>query len=296
MKNRATGFLCSGRMLPLTKTAMSAGTSVTARMEAAAIENVLVSASGRNMRPSTCSSVNTGRKLTVTIRSEKNSDGPTSFAASMTARTRSPSASWGGSPLAAPSPEVDLFASRARSMCLCAFSTMTSEASTITPMAMAIPPRLMMLALMPRSRMAPSAIRMPTGTVTTATNALRTWSRNTMTTSATTRSSSQIVVVSAETALAISSERSYSVTTSTPGGKPSPSSAIRALTASMVAWAFSPERMTTMPPTTSPWPFTSAMPRRISGPSRTSATWPTVTGVPPSARRTTWRMSSMPWR
>jgi len=36
-----------------------------------------------------------------------------------------------------------------RSRCLWAFSTITTEASTITPMAMAIPPRDMMLALIP---------------------------------------------------------------------------------------------------------------------------------------------------
>ena len=40
-----------------------------------------------------------------------------------------------------------------------------------------------------------------------------------------------------------------------------------ALTASMVVRAFLPERMTTTPPATSPWPSSSAMPRRSSGPS-----------------------------
>ena len=44
-----------------------------------------------------------------------------------------------------------------------------------------------------------------------------------------------------------------------------------ALTASIVSSAFLPERSTTMPPTTSPSPSSSAMPRRISGPSWTRA-------------------------
>ncbi len=228
------GFCCSLRIFPLTKTAISAGTSVTARMLAAAIENVFVSASGRNIRPSTCSSVKTGRKLTVTMRSEKKRLGPTSFAASITACIRSFSESSGGGP----SPRA--FAARARSMCLCAFSTITRLASTITPIAIAIPPRLMMLALIPRRYITPSAIRMPTGTVTTATNALRKWSRNTSTTSATTSSSSQIFVVSVSTARPMSALRSYSVTTSTPGGSPLCNSTSRAFTRSIVACAFSP--------------------------------------------------------
>ena len=45
--------------------------------------------------------------------------------------------------------------------------------------------------------------------------------------------------------------------------------------------AFSPKRMTTMPPTTSPLPSRSATPRRISGPRRTCATSRTRIGVPP---------------
>ncbi len=51
-------------------------------------------------------------------------------------------------------------------------------------------------------------------------------------------------------------------------------------TRSMVASAFSPYRMTTMPPTTSPRPSRSATPRRTSGAMCTSATSATRTGVP----------------
>ncbi len=125
-------------------------------------------------------------------------------------------------------------------MCLCAFSTITRLASTITPMAMAMPPRLMMLALMPSRYITPSAMRMPTGTVTTATKALRTCRRNTITMRATTSISSQIFPASVSTARPMSALRSYSVTTSTPGGKPLCSSTSRAFTRSMVACAFSP--------------------------------------------------------
>ncbi len=66
-----------------------------------------------------------------------------------------------------------------------------------------------------------------------------------------------------------------------------------ALTAWMVSSAFFPERMTTTPPATSPSPFSSAIPRRISGPSRTLATSRSSTGVPLSpASSTMLRKSS----
>ena len=58
-----------------------------------------------------------------------------------------------------------------------------------------------------------------------------------------------------------------------------------ALTASMVVRAFLPERMTTTPPATSPWPSSSAMPRRISGPIWTVATSRSSTGVAPADRQ-----------
>ena len=235
MKKRLTGFSASGRMRPLTKSTISAGTSVTERNAAAAIANVLVKARGRNSRPSTCSSVKTGRKETVTMSSEKNRLGPTSLAAAMTAsrrRVASTAAEAGSPPLFPPPPS--------RSRCLCAFSTITRLASTITPMAMARPPRLMMLALMPSRYMMPSETSRPTGIVTSATKALRACSRKRSTTSITTSSSSQIWVVSVFTARPMRAERSYSVTTSTPSGSPGASSARRAFTRSMTRIAFSP--------------------------------------------------------
>ncbi len=75
-------------------------------------------------------------------------------------------------------------------MCLWAFSIMMIAASTIAPMAMAMPPSDMMLALMPCIRMTTKAIRIAVGRVKIATSALRTWSRKTMLTSATMMDSS----------------------------------------------------------------------------------------------------------
>ena len=120
------GFLCSGMMRPRTNSIMSAGTSVTDRKAPAAMANVLVKASGLNRRPSCASSAKIGRNDTVMMSSEKNSAGPTSIAASIRISAR-------GLP------------GGARSRCLCAFSIMTIAASTMAPMAMAMPPRLMML-------------------------------------------------------------------------------------------------------------------------------------------------------
>ncbi|GJE69577.1 hypothetical protein CHKEEEPN_1105 [Methylorubrum podarium] len=141
-------------MRPRTNSTIRAGTRVTDRSAAAAIAKVLVKASGPNSRPSWLSRVKIGRKLTVITRREKNSDGPTSAAASTRISTR-------GLP------------GGARSRCLWAFSIMTMAASIMAPTAMAMPPRLMMLAPIPRRCMAPNAIRMPTGSIRMATSALR---------------------------------------------------------------------------------------------------------------------------
>src|SRR6266704_2015103 len=68
--------------------------------------------------------------------------------------------------------------SGSRSMCLCRFSIMTMAASIIAPIAIAIPPRLMMLALIPSQRVRASAMSTPSGSVARATSALRVCSRN----------------------------------------------------------------------------------------------------------------------
>ncbi|MGY4348938.1 hypothetical protein ACVWXM_005405 [Bradyrhizobium sp. GM7.3] len=161
------GFRCSGTIRPRTKITIRAGTNVTDSSAAAAIENVLVNASGLNSRPSCDSSVKIGMNDTVMISRLKNNAGPTSAAAAM--RTSI----------------LDLPGS-ARSRCLWAFSIMTMAASTMAPIAIAMPPRLMMLEPRPNSFMAPKAIKTPTGSIRMATSALRTCSRKTMQTSATT--------------------------------------------------------------------------------------------------------------
>ncbi len=78
-------------------------------------------------------------------------------------------------------------------MCLCAFSIITIAASTIAPIAIAMPPRLMMFEPRPSERMAMKANRMPSGSVMIATSALRTWSRKITHTAATIRLSSSSV-------------------------------------------------------------------------------------------------------
>src|SRR5438132_682753 len=179
---------------------MSAGTSVTESSAAAAIAKVLVSASGRNSRPSWSSNVNTGRNDSVMIRRDMKSAGPTSRAAS---KTRSQCGRSGSC-----------------SMCLWRFSSITIAASIMAPIAMAIPPRLMILPLMPSERVTASDTRMPSGSVAIATRALRACSRNTAQTSATMTDSSSSVRHSVLMDPWIKSERSYVGTIRTPAGGP----------------------------------------------------------------------------
>ena len=119
-------------------------------------------ASGWNIRPSCASSVKTGRNETVMMSRLKNSGGP-DFAAGGDDGTRSR-----GSP------------GFSRSRCLWAFSIITIAASTMAPIAIAMPPRLMMLELSPSTCIAMKAISTPIGSMMIATRALRTCSRNTM--------------------------------------------------------------------------------------------------------------------
>ncbi|EWS62753.1 hypothetical protein Y695_04016 [Hydrogenophaga sp. T4] len=101
-------------------------------------------------------------KLRVMISSEKNRAGPTSAAASpMTRQRGSPSSVSPGCSCAQ------------RSRCLCAFSIITTAASTMAPMAMAMPPSDMMLAFTPCCCITMKAARMPSGNETMATRALR---------------------------------------------------------------------------------------------------------------------------
>ena len=67
-----------------------------------------------------------------------------------------------------------------------AFSIITIAASTMAPIAMAIPPSDMMFALMPWYCMMTKEASIPSGSVTIATNAERPWNRKARHTRATT--------------------------------------------------------------------------------------------------------------
>ena len=131
------------------------------------------------------------------ISSEKNSAGPTSRQAEISVSIRCCSGS-GALP----------FAARWRSSRLWAFSTITTAASISSPIAMAMPPRLMMLELMPSARMQMNENSTASGSTTITTSAERACSRNSAHTSATMIDSSTSVSVSVSIARWISSERS----------------------------------------------------------------------------------------
>ena len=108
-----------------------AGVSVTESSAAAAMAQVLVKARGLNSRPDWPSSMKMGRKETVTTSSEKKTLGPTSCMARRMTSARG-----------ALRPAASHSSSRR-----CTFSTRMIEASTMAPMAMAMPPSDMMLAV-----------------------------------------------------------------------------------------------------------------------------------------------------
>ena len=183
--NRDTGLRRSDTIRPRTSQNMSTGTTVTATTDAIAMEYVLVSASGLNNRPSWASSVKTGRKETVMTSRLKNSVGPTSWAARRTI------SKWDRFPLCA-------------ARCRWTFSTMTIEASTSTPIEIAMPPSDMMFEPSPWARITTKASRTDTGIARIGTSADRKWNRKTRHTTATTIDSSSRVSVS------VSMERSIS--------------------------------------------------------------------------------------
>ena len=160
-----------------------------AKPAAPAMAYVLVKASGENSLPSCACRLKTGRNETVMMRSEKNSEGPTSVAASIrtSARGRAPAL---------------------RSKCLWAFSTITTAASTMAPIAIASPPSDMMFALSPWWYMTMNETRMPSGSVRIATKALRTWNRKSTHTRATMPISSSSFRCSVATARSMSPARS----------------------------------------------------------------------------------------
>ena len=207
-----------------------------------------------------------GRKLTTMVKRAKKRLGPTSLAASAMISVR------GRGMAGRPAASSACSRSSSRSRCLCEFSTMTMDESTITPMAIAMPPRLITFALMPTRCMMRMLDNTPVGTTNTATSSLRACRRNRMHTSATTVISSSSVSLSVAIDRSMRSLRSYPASMPTPAGSVSSTLRSFAWTFSMVVRAFSPNRITTIPPTASPSPFQSSAPRRISDPSRASAT------------------------
>ena len=85
---------------------------------------------------------------------------------------------------------------------------MMMTASTIAPMAIAMPPRLMMFAPIPWRYMMMNDISTAMGSVTIATSALRKWTRKAIATSATATDSSRSFSRSVATARSMSPERS----------------------------------------------------------------------------------------
>ena len=291
-RTRLSGFARSRQMRPRMNSPIVTGTSVTDRRLAAAIAKVFVNASGRKSRPSCPSSANTGRNDTVMISSEKKSAGPTSRADATTTRHRSPALNADASSERAPP-----VPGTARSRCLCMFSIITIAPSIIAPIAIAIPPSDIMSALTPRMRIAMNASRIPTGSVRIATSAERAWKRKARHTRATIKLSSSSFPLRLAIARSMSVLRSYTGVMTTPGGSPGAISASRAFTRAIVVSAFSPKRITTIPPTASPRPSSSATPRRTAGPTETRPSSATRIGVPRGvAPITTFSMSEMDLR
>ncbi len=133
----------------------------------------------------------------VMINSEKNSAGPTSSAACVISVQRS-----------SPTSSCPTFACCQASSFLCAFSIITTAASTIAPMAIAMPPSDMMLALMPWWFITRNAASTPNGSEMIATKAERRCHRNSRHTAATTTNSSISLCDRFSTARSISALRS----------------------------------------------------------------------------------------
>ena len=245
---------------------------------AESITKVFVQASGRKRRPACPVSVNTGRKPAAMMSSEKKMAGVTSRAASPSSRFRSAP---GGAPASF----------------LCDASIITISASTVAPMAMAMPPRLMMVAGMSNSTMGMKESATAMGMEMMGRSAERKWKRKTITTSATTMASSTRAFLSVAIDRSISPVRSYATSTFTPAGSERASSAIFCFTRPITSSTFSPWRTITMPPTASPSPFHSSRPRRMSGPKRTVATSFTKIGAPsgPRVRRAVRSMAPRSW-
>ncbi len=183
------GCCDSGRIFPRSRRSRSAGAKVMESTAAESMTKVLVKASGRKSRPACPVSVKTGRKLTAMMSSEKKMAGVTSRAASARSLCRSAP---GG----------------ADSSRLWEASIMTISASTVAPMAMAIPPRLMMVAGMSSRYIGMKARATAMGSESMGSSADRTWSRKMRITAATVSISSSSARLSVPMERKMSSVRS----------------------------------------------------------------------------------------
>ncbi len=146
------------------------------------ITAVLVYASGLKSRPACPGSVKTGKKAMAMMSKEKKIAGVTSFAASARSLCRSAS----GGPC---------------SSFLCEASIITISASTVAPMAMAMPPRLMIVEGMSSRYMGMKESATATGREMMGKSELRKWRRKRMITALT------VIASSSRASLSVSMER-----------------------------------------------------------------------------------------
>ncbi len=211
------------------------------------IANVFVNASGLNIRASLSPRKNTGRNDARMISSENSRGRATpEIELRMIRRRCSP------------------VASGCEASSAVQFSTITMVASTISPIAMKRPASENKLIVWLNPDIGIAVNNTPSSRMETGAIAVRTFRRNSTVTTMTTPSSYSSVMKKCCSVAQINCERSYAGTISTPVGKDAPISAIRFFRARVISSAFWVCSMITMPPTTSPSPFRSAMPRRWS--------------------------------
>ncbi len=150
----------------------------------------------------------------------------------------------------------------------------------MAPIAIAMPASDIIFAVTSRPNIGRNEMITAIEIVTIGTSALVRCNRKTMMIRLTTASSSIRVSFRVSIERSINSPRSYAVTILTPGGRFGSISLSLARTRSMTCSAFSPERIMTMALTVSPWPSSSAIPRRRSGPSTTLPRCLIKIGVP----------------
>ena len=157
---------------PLIKKSIKIGTSVIDNTAPVTIANVLVQASGEKSRPSCPLSAKMGKNEITTSISAKKIGFPTCLAETIIISLLSCGVIF-------PFLAITLW------ICLCAFSTITIAASTIAPIAIAIPPSDIIFDPSPKSFMSKNVNATVTGRMIIIISALRIWSRKSATISMT---------------------------------------------------------------------------------------------------------------